>query len=197
MSKYKLVSGLFVILGLLVIVGAAYVIIQYATGMINAVVDFVTTNDYSKLQQCGITPPSEFAKVKNEFATLILPTLYIGLPGLLLVVSALMFLAGFYYHRGKLEDDAKKHEELERAMVHKIVNKMESERGGQPVRAAPPPPRAPLARPPARPPARQEPEEEPGEPEEPEEEPAPAEEAPAEEEPEELPRPKPVLKKRK
>jgi hypothetical protein len=187
MSKYKFVSGLFVILGLLVIVGAAYVIIQYATGMINAVVDFVTTNDYSKLQQCGITPPSEFAKVKNEFATLILPTLYIGLPGLLLVVSALMFLAGFYYHRGKLEDEAKKHEELERQMVHKIVSKMESEKGGQPARAVPPP-RAPPARPPIRP----EPE-----PEEPEEEPAPDEEAPAEEEPEELPRPKPVLKKRK
>ncbi|MFH0884083.1 MAG: hypothetical protein V1861_00040 [Candidatus Micrarchaeota archaeon] len=186
MSKYKLVSGLFVILSLLVIVGAAYIIIQYATGMINAVVDFVTTNDYSKLQQCGITPPSEFAKVKNEFATLILPALYIGLPGLLLVVSALMFLAGFYYHRGKLEDDAKKHEELEREMVHKIVKKMESEKGGQPARAVPPPSRAPPARPGSL-----------KEPEEAEEEPAPVEEAPAEEEPEELPRPKPVLKKKR
>jgi hypothetical protein len=189
MSKYKLVSGLFVILGLLVIVGAAYVIIQYATGMINAVVDFVTTNDYSKLQQCGITPPSEFAKVKNEFATLILPALYVGLPGLLLVVSALMFLAGFYYHRGKLEDDTKKHEELEREMVHKIVNKMDSEKGGQPARAVPPQ-RVPPARPPV---ARAEPYRES---QEAEEEEAPVEEAP-EEEPEELPRPKPALKKRK
>lgn len=184
MSKYKLVSGLFIILGLLVIVGAAYIIIQYATGMINAIVDFVTTNDYSKLQQCGITPPSEFGKLKNEFATLILPALYIGLPGLLIVVSALMFLAGFYYHRGKLEDDAKKHAEIEREMVHKIVNKMEAEKGGPPARSSVPPRPPQFQRPMARP--------------EPGEEPEPAQEAaPAEEEPEELPPPKPVLKRRK
>ncbi len=185
MSKYKLVSGLFVLLALLVIVGASYVVIQYATGMINAVVEFVTTNDYSKLQQCGITPPSEFAKLKNEFATLILPSLYIGIPGLLLVVSALMFLAGFYFHRGKIEDDARKHEELEREMVHKIVKKMETEKGGQVQRAAPS-----YRAPPRPPPQEEEPEEEP------EEEEAPAEEE-VEEEPEELPRPKPAMKKRK
>jgi uncharacterized protein YneF (UPF0154 family) len=186
MSKYKFVSGLFVVLALLVIVGASYVIIQYATGMINAIVDFVTTNDYSKLQQCGITVPTEFGKLKNEFATLILPTLYIGLPGLLLVVSALMFLAGFYFHRGKIEDDAKKHEEIEREMVHKIVKKMEAEKGGPPVRMATQQRPAQRAAP-----AEEEPEEEP----EAEEE-EPAEEEP-EEEPEELPKPKPAMKKRK
>jgi len=129
MSKFKLVSYLFVVLGFLVVIGASYVIFQYTTGMINAIVDFITTNDYSKLQQCGITPPNEFAKLKNDFASLILPALYLGMPGLLLVVSSLMFLAGFYFHKGKLEDDARKHEELERAMVHKIVKKMESEKG--------------------------------------------------------------------
>jgi hypothetical protein len=184
LSKYKLVSYLFVILGLLVIVGAAYVIILYATGLINAVVDFVTTNDYSKLQQCGVTPPNEFAKLKNEFATLILPAMYLGIPAVLIAVSALMFLAGTYYYRGKLEDEGRKHEELERQMVHKIVKKMETERGG-----AAPGPVVPEARQQARyePPA-----------DEPEEDlPAEEEEAPAEEPPEELPRPKPAVKKRK
>ncbi|MCI0503881.1 hypothetical protein L0Y65_04165 [Candidatus Micrarchaeota archaeon] len=191
MSKYKFVSYLFVVLGLLVILGAAYVIIQYATGLINAVVDFVTTNDYSKLQQCGITPPNEFGKLKNEFATIVLPAMYLGLPGVLIIVSALMFLAGFYYHRGKLEDEARKHEELERQMVHKIVQKMETEKS-----PAPPKPSTPNRRPQIR----QEPEEEPDEaaPDEeaPPEEEAEAEEAP-EEEPEELPKPKPAFKKRK
>jgi|WetSurMetagenome_2_1015567.scaffolds.fasta_scaffold722717_1 hypothetical protein len=187
MSKYKYVSYLFVVLGLLVIIGAAYVIIQYASGLINAVVDFVTTNDYSKLQQCGVTPPNEFGKLKNEFATLVLPALYIGLPGILIVVSALMFLAGFYYHKGRLEDEARKHEELERDMVHKIVKKMETEKA---------PPAARPAYPPKAPSARQ-----PVSEEEPAEEEAPAEEEPQdeepEEEPEELPKPKPIVKKRK
>lgn len=128
MSKYKLISYLFILLGVLVIVSSAYIIISYASDIINAIVNFVTTNDYSKLQQCGVTPPPQFNKLKNEFATVILPVLYIGFPVLLIVISALMFLAGFYYYRGKLEDETRKHEELEREMVHKIVKKMEAEK---------------------------------------------------------------------
>ena len=173
MSKFKLISYLFIVLGLLVIIAASYVIFQYTTGMINAIVDFVTTNDYSKLQQCGITPPAEFAKVKNDFATVILPALYLGFPGLLIVVSALLFLSGFYYHKGKLEDDSTKHEQLEREMVHKIVKKMEAERGPS-QRTAP-----------TRPPSMGD---------EPEDEDAGYA---AEEEPEELPAPKPAPKKRR
>ncbi len=184
MSKFKLISYLFVVLGLLVVIGASYVIFQYTTGMINAIVDFVTTNDYSKLQSCGVTPPGEFAKLKNDFATLILPALYLGLPGLLLVVSALMFLAGFYFHKGKLEDDARKHEELERAMVHKIVKKMESEKS------------APRAGGHSRMAKGQDEEPPPGE-EEPEAEPESVEYAAEEEPEEELPPPRPPARKRR
>jgi len=191
MSKYKYVSYLFVVLGLLVILAAAYVIIQYATGLINAVVDFVTTNDYSKLQQCGVTPPNEFGKLKNEFATLVLPALYLGLPGVLIVVSALMFLAGFYFHKGRIEDEARKHEELERDMVHKIVKKMETEKSPAPSRPAQMPRRPPVRGAPEE----GEPEDEPAQEEAPPEEEAQTEEP--EEEPEELPKQKPVLKKRK
>jgi hypothetical protein len=185
MSKYKLVSYLFILLGVLVIIGSAYVIISYASDIINAIVNFVTTNDYSKLQQCGVTPPSQFNKLKNEFATVILPVLYIGLPAILIVISALMFLAGFYYYRGRLEDESRKQEELEREMVHKIVKKMETERAGAPQRAVPPPAKRPEAE-------DETPEEAKGlAPEEPEEE------AAVEKEPEELPKPKIVTKKKK
>jgi len=182
MSKYKLVSYLFVILGLLVITGASYIIVMYATGLINAVVDFVTTNDHSKLQQCGVSPPTEFAKLKNEFATLVLPALYLGIPAVLIVVSALMFLAGTYYYRGKLEDEGRKHEELERQMVHKIVKKMETERVPAPSKPPAPEGRQQGAYGQAA--------------DEPEEAAAMDDEPPADE-PEELPRPKPAAKKRK
>ncbi|MEW6035423.1 MAG: hypothetical protein AB1529_02320 [Candidatus Micrarchaeota archaeon] len=189
MSKFKVVSYLFVVLGLLVIVGAAYVIISYASGIIGAVVDFVTTNDFTKLQQCGVTPPSEFAKLKNEFATVILPSLYLGSLLVPLVISGLMFMAGFYYHKGKLEDDSRKSEQMEREMVHKIVKKMETEKAPPPQRMAAPSPR-PAAR-------RPEPEEEEPQEEEPaEEEAGMSEEEPVEEE-EPPPRPVAPAKKRK
>ncbi|MFH0737629.1 MAG: hypothetical protein V1827_03665 [Candidatus Micrarchaeota archaeon] len=128
MNRFKLTSYLFLLLWLLVVVGVAYLTISFVTGVISAVVDFVTTNDYTKLQQCGISPPGEFASLKSEFANLLL-VLYMGFPGVLLVISALAFVAGFYYYRGKFEDESKKHEVLEREMVHKIVAKMETEKG--------------------------------------------------------------------
>ncbi|MBN1170465.1 hypothetical protein JXA56_05540 [Candidatus Micrarchaeota archaeon] len=131
MNKSKLVSFLFVILGLLMIVGSAYVIISYATEMMTSVVNFVTTNDFTKLQQCGITPPEQFNKLKNDLTAVVLPSLYIGLPLLLIILSSLMFLAGFYYHKGRHEEELKKVEVMEREMVHKVVKKMSKKNTSQ------------------------------------------------------------------
>jgi hypothetical protein len=132
MSKYKVISYLFIILGLLVITGSAYFIISYASNLLGAIVDFVTTNDFTKLQQCGVTAPPQFVKLKSELPTLILPFLYYGIPGLLIIISVLMFYAGIFYHKGKMEDEAHKSEQMEREMVHKIVKKMETEKPSQP-----------------------------------------------------------------
>ncbi len=131
MNKSKMVGFLFVLLGALVIVGSAYVIIAYASAMFGAIVDFVTTNDFAKLQQCGVTPPAQFNKLKNELTTVVLPSLYIGLPLLLIILSFLMFLAGFYYHKGRHEEELRRVEEMEREMVHRVVKKMQ--KGPQPV----------------------------------------------------------------
>lgn len=125
MNKYKLIGLLFVILGVLVIVGAAYFIMLYASEMLTAIVDFVTTSDFAKLQQCGVTLPQEFHKLKNELTTIVLPFLYLGLPLLLILLSFLMFLGGFYYHRGRYEDEMSRMQELERQMLRKAVKKIE------------------------------------------------------------------------
>jgi uncharacterized protein YneF (UPF0154 family) len=163
MSKYKLVSYLFVLLGVIVIVGTAYLIISYSSDILGSIVNFVTTNDFTKLQQCGVNSPPQFSKIKTDLTTVILPFMYVGIPLLLITVAALMFMGGVYYHKGKFEDETKKHEEMERQMVHKIVRKMGMK--------SPPP-------------------EEDEVPEAPAEEGATAEEEPpAEEEPEEVPPP--------
>lgn len=169
MSKYKVVSYLFVLLGAVIILGAAYLIISYSSDILNAIVDFVSTNGFAKLQDCGVAPPPQFSKIKADLTTVILPFLYVGVPMLLIVISGLMFLGGFYYHRGKFEDEARSHEELERQMVHKLVRRMESSRAPPAGQEEPPdePPDKPGDEPPE-----DEPEPEPGpEPEEPEEQP--------------------------
>ncbi len=128
MNKSKLTGLLFVVLGALVIMGASYVMISYLSDILTAIVDFVTTNDLTKIQQCGINIPPQFQKLKTELTTIILPSLYIGLPVMLIILSFLMFLGGFYYHKGRYEDEVKKVETMEREMLRKAVTKLESEK---------------------------------------------------------------------
>jgi hypothetical protein len=125
-SKNKMVSYLFVILGLLVMAGAAYLIVSYATVLLGAIVDFVTTNDFAKLQQCGVNTPEQFNQVKADLTGVILPFMYLGIPLLFLVISAIMFMAGYYYHKGRHEDESWNKAELEKKIVHKVVKRMES-----------------------------------------------------------------------
>ena len=128
MNKSRVVSILFVILGALAIVGVVYAVLSYAGDMLQAIVEFITTNDFAKLQKCGIEPPTQFSKIKADLATLILPGMYIGLPLAMILISVIMFLSGFYYHKAKIEDESSKSERIEREMVHKIVKKMETEK---------------------------------------------------------------------
>ena len=132
MNKSKMTGFLFVLLGLLVILGTSYVIISYASDVLTAVVDFVTGNDFTKIQQCGINVPPQFQKLRTELTTMILPSLYIGLPLVLIILSALMFLGGFYYYKGRYQDEMKKYETMEREMLRKAVTKVEKEKTYEP-----------------------------------------------------------------
>jgi len=124
MNKNKILSGLFVLLGLIVMVGSVFILVSYATDILNAIVDFITTNDLKKLSQCGAALPAQFSKIKTDFTTLILPSLYYGVPILLIFVSILMFLAGYYYHKGRAEDEIRKREEIERDMIRKAAERV-------------------------------------------------------------------------
>jgi hypothetical protein len=124
MNKNKIASILLVLLGLIIAGGSVYLVLSYATDIMNAIVEFVSSNDLSKLDKCGISTPPQFMKMRADLTTVILPFLYIGMPLILLVLSMLMFMAGFYYHRARHEDEYKKNEEMERQMVHKLVKKI-------------------------------------------------------------------------
>jgi len=127
-SKNKMVSYLFVILGILVMAGAAYMIVSYATVLLGAIVDFVTTNDFAKLQQCGVSTPQTFNQVKADLTGVILPFMYLGIPLLFLVISAIMFMAGYFYHKGRHEDESRKSAEIERQIESKVARRMETSR---------------------------------------------------------------------
>ncbi len=120
----RLMSYALIVLGLIVIFGASMLIYPYATQTLGSISDFVSHNDLTKMQDCGITPPSQFTKIKSDLNSLILPMLALGLPFVLVIVSGLMFLGGFYYHKSMVPRVSKKKEERE--IVQKIVKKMKS-----------------------------------------------------------------------
>ncbi len=93
----RLLGFVFVVLGLLVMAWFSYTIITYSGTVIGAIVSFVTTNDYAKLQQCGVHTPPLFAKIQADLAVFILPLLYGGIPLSLIVIAILMFLGGFNF----------------------------------------------------------------------------------------------------
>jgi predicted Holliday junction resolvase-like endonuclease len=75
--------------------------------------------------------PPEFANIRADFTTLLLPMLYYGVPVLLLVVSVLMFLSGYFYNKGKQEDEARKKDEIEREMIRKAAERVVRQKAKQ------------------------------------------------------------------
>jgi len=123
MNRQKLISMLLVLLGIVIVVISAYGVITYTSTVLNSMLDFVTTNDFAKLSQCGVNIPQKMLDLKSELTTVMLPALYLGLPVVLILLSLLMFLGGYYYHRGRQLELIEKRR-LERD-VKKIAKKYE------------------------------------------------------------------------
>ncbi len=124
MGNSKIVSGLLIVLALIVVIGASYLVISYATDILSAIVNFVTTNDFTKLRQSGVNVPEQFNKVKTDLTTVILPFLYIGMPLLLILIGVIMFFAGMHYNQGKLQEEVEKRETMEKEMMDRLAKKM-------------------------------------------------------------------------
>lgn len=97
MGRHNVVSGILVLIVILMIVISTYMVLSYATGVLNAALAFATTDQMTKLQACGITPPTELYKLKADIPSLLLPAIYVGFPGLMIILAILMFVAGYYY----------------------------------------------------------------------------------------------------
>lgn len=123
MNRYKFLSGFLILASLVVVVGSIYLLVSYSTGMFKAIVDFITINDLNELSRCGATLPPQFSTVKDDLTTMLLPALYYGIPLLLLLVSVLVFFAGFYYHKGLVRDETKKREEIEKEVERKAAGR--------------------------------------------------------------------------
>lgn len=101
MSKQSAASGILVLVVILMIVISTFMAINYTTGVLNAAVAFASSDQIGKLQACGVTPPAELFKLKADVPTFLLPAIYVGLPGIMVIIAMLMFMAGYYYASGR------------------------------------------------------------------------------------------------
>ncbi len=101
MGKHNTVSGILVLVVILAIAISAYMAVNYATGILNSALAFTSTDTIAKLQACGINAPPELYKLQYDIPNTLLPAIYVGFPGLMIVIAILMFIAGHYYGNDK------------------------------------------------------------------------------------------------
>lgn len=101
MSKRTEISGILVLVVILMIAISTWMVVTYSTGVLTSAVAFASSNPMSKFIACGITPPQELFKLQADIPTILLPGVYVGFPGLMVLISILMFIAGYYYGNEK------------------------------------------------------------------------------------------------
>ena len=82
---------------LLMIIISTILVVTYVTGVINSAVAFASSDQMAKLYACGITPPAALIQLQADIPTVVLPAIYVGFPGLMIIIAILAFLAGHYY----------------------------------------------------------------------------------------------------
>lgn len=117
MRKSGWTSYLFIVIGVFLISIATYLVISYSGKVLDGAIEFLTSNDASKLRSCGITVPSGLMSLRNDLIGVILPFTYVGLPLYLVALSLVMFASGYYFHKAKNEDDQFSKDEAERAAI--------------------------------------------------------------------------------
>lgn len=123
--KDKVLSWVFLILGIAIILASVFAIIVFSGSVLSAIVDFVANNDLNKIKsQCAAYVPPQFEDIKKDFATIILPMLYLGVPITLILLSVFMFQAGYYRRKA---EQAEKEKPLEHRYKEKLKEKGEHE----------------------------------------------------------------------
>ena len=101
MGKNNTISGILVLIVILMIAISTYAVVTYATSVLTAAMAFASSNQIAKMQACGITAPPELFKLQADIPSLVLPAIYVGMPGLMAAIAILMFIAGHIYGSGK------------------------------------------------------------------------------------------------
>jgi hypothetical protein len=101
MGKNNTISGVLVLAVILMIAASVFMVVNYVTEILTAAASFAASDQYAKLEACGVRPPIEMVTLQADIPALLLPAIYVGFPSLMIIISILMFIAGYYYGGGR------------------------------------------------------------------------------------------------
>jgi hypothetical protein len=132
MNKNKVISLILAAVGTVFVIGGLYFTISYLNTLGQGVIDFVSVNNVNTISRCGITVPEKFIEFRDNFATAILPALYLGFPIAVILISVIMFLSGYYFGKCRVEEElekeVRKQKEIEEEVKKRVAAKKPKEK---------------------------------------------------------------------
>jgi len=144
--KNKILSFVLGLAGAILVVASLYFAISYFSYIGKAIIDFLAANNVENLTSCGIVIPSAFMDIRDMFPATILPMLYLGIPLLLVAISALMFGSGYFYGKHSIENEAETHRKREEHIQSEVDRRIAMK---SPAAQPPKPQEKPAYKPPA------------------------------------------------
>jgi len=124
MLKNKIMSYILSIIGTVLVIGGLYILISYLSFLGKGAIDFVSTNNVDTISRCGIVVPDMFIQLRDQFATVVVPVLYLGIPVAMILVSIIWFFSGYYFGRYSVEEDlameVRKKQEIKQEVEERI-----------------------------------------------------------------------------
>ncbi len=124
MKKNKLMSLVLAIIGTVLVIGGLYMLISYLNYFGQGLIQFVSVNNVETISRCGIVVPDMFLQLRDQFATAIIPVLYLGIPIAVILVSVIWFLSGYYLGKSRIQEDieseAKRKKEIEEEVQKRV-----------------------------------------------------------------------------
>ena len=139
--KNKILSFVLGLVGAILVVASLYFAISYFSYIGKAIIDFLAANNMENLTSCGIVIPSALMDIRDLFPTTILPMLYLGIPLLLVAISALMFGSGYFYGKHSMESEAEAHRQREEHIQREVERRTGSKPPAQPASKSQVPPK--------------------------------------------------------
>jgi hypothetical protein len=124
MKKNKLMSLVLAIIGAALVIGGLYLLISYLNYFGQGLIQFVSANNVETISRCGIVVPDMFLQLRDQFATAIIPVLYLGIPVAVILISVIWFLSGYYLGKSRIQEDleseAKRKMEIEEEVQKRV-----------------------------------------------------------------------------